>query len=119
MNYDDIHLLFTEKLSLFSFNFQKRKQEEKIKCYRSLYFEYKFIKKNYDGIIEETGENRFDGTYSISNNYRRYRVYLRKKRMASLPNWIAILISIITFLFTLPVLLVELLPALEKLGWLL
>lgn len=116
MNYDDINLLLREKLSLFSFHFQKRKPEEKIKCYPSLYFTYKFIKQNYDGIIPETGENKFDGTYSISDNYRRYKVYLRKKRIANLPNWVAITISIITFLITLPVLITELLPALESLG---
>lgn len=116
MRYDDIHLLFSEKLSLFSFHFHKRKPEEKIKCYPSLYFTYKFIKQNYDGIIEETGEDRFDGTYSISVNYRRYKVYLRKKRMASMPNWVAITISIITLLINLPILIVELVPALKSLG---
>ncbi len=96
MSFDKIHLLSKEKRSLFSFRFQKRKPENKIKCYATLYFEYHFIEQNFTGKKDDMGCDIFDGTYSISDNYRRYKIYLRKKRISSLPNWFAILISLIS-----------------------
>lgn len=96
MKYEDVHLLLNEKLSLFSFCFQKRKSENKIKCYYSLYFDYKFIEQNYEKELDEMGCPIFDGTYSISDNYKRYKVFLRKKRLSMLPNWVAIFISLIS-----------------------
>lgn len=96
MDYENIHLMLKEKLSLFSFYFKRRKEEKKIKCYYTLYFEYKFIKQNYMDEPDEMGCPIFDGTYSISDNYRRYKIYLRKKRFEHLPNWIAIIISFIS-----------------------
>lgn len=96
MNYDNINLMFKEKLSLFSFIFKKRKIEKEIKCFHSIYFEYKFIKQNYENEPDKMGCLIFDGTYSISDNYRRYKIHCRKKRFEHLPNWIAILISLIS-----------------------
>lgn len=99
--YDNIHLLPKEKRSLFSFHFWKNKPKEKIKCYYELCFIYKFIKQNYTGKKDEMGFDILDDTYSISDNYRRYKIYLRKKRFTNLPNWIAIVISLISLFVTL------------------
>lgn len=107
-NYDNVHLLSREKRSLFSFHFHKRKPENKIKCYYELYFKYKFIKQNYTGEKDEYGCDIFDGTYSISDNYLRYKIYLRKKRIVNLPNWLAILISLISLSISIATLLWQL-----------
>lgn len=98
MLYEEINLKFEEKLSLFSFKLHKRKPEEKIKCYRSLYFEYSFIKQNRLEEVDENGEHIFDGTYSLSDRYYRYLISRRKYIIAHLPNWIAILISLISLI---------------------
>lgn len=104
-NYDDVHLLLKEKLSLFSFNFYKRKPKEKIKHFQSLYFTYRFLCPNYSDEKDQLGFIVEDGTFSISDNYLRYKIYLRKKRFANLPNWIAILLSLISLLISLATLL--------------
>ena len=94
MDFDDINLLPAEKRSLFLFHFKKKRVEEKIKCFRSLYTEYHFIKANYTNRMDSFNQPIPDGTYSISVRYERYKVYLKRKRFESLPNWIAIAISL-------------------------
>lgn len=108
MCYDNVNLMFKEKLSLFSFHFKKRKMEKEIKCYYTLYFKYKFIDQNYEDEPDEMGCPIFDGTYSISDNYRRYKIYLRRKRIEHLPNWLAIIISLISLAVSIATLLWQL-----------
>lgn len=99
MNFDDIHLLLKEKRSLFCFYFKKERELNRIKCFHTLYYQYKFIENVPIGEDDE-GNTIFKGVYRISDNYRRYKVYLRKKRIQSLPNWVAILISIISLMIS-------------------
>ena len=99
MTFDDIHLLKAEKHSLFSFRFKKKQHQEEIKCFESLYHKYRFIESNYyKDRADDFGFPVPDGTYSLSVEYLRYRVYLREKRFQSLPNWVAIAISLLAFL---------------------
>ena len=95
MDFNDIHLIFGEKLSLFTFNFKRKQTADKIKYFKSLHDEYQFLRANHIG-ESEYGTDITDETYSISMHYRRYRVYLRKKRFEHLPNWLAILISLVS-----------------------
>ncbi|MDO4648987.1 MAG: hypothetical protein Q4B26_10090 [Eubacteriales bacterium] len=94
MKFEDIHLLKDEKKTLFSFRFRPVQMESEIKCFESLYRRYEFIKPNFS---EDDRETRCpDGIYSISNQYLRYKIFLRKQRIHDLPNWIAITISLLS-----------------------
>ncbi|MCD7882490.1 MAG: hypothetical protein LUI87_02110 [Lachnospiraceae bacterium] len=95
MNFDDIHLLPEEKRSLFTFIFQRQQPAERIKCFQSLYYEYQFIIDTSEPDIDQDGFPIYKGIYSISDQYRRYKIYRREKRIHDLPNWIAITISLI------------------------
>lgn len=100
MNFDNINLLPGEKFSLFLFNFKKKRIEEKIKHFHSLYYEYQFIDSNKSDSVDGFGAPIPDGTYSVSIKYLRYKVYLRRKRFESLPNWVAIVISLFSLIVT-------------------
>lgn len=99
-NFEDIHLKFGEKASLFSFHFQKRKGKERIKYFQTLYHEYEFLERNLGNEVNYFGHPLPDGTYSISDRYCRYKIWRRKQRFKSLPNWLAILISLISLTFS-------------------
>lgn len=97
MPFDDIHLLKSERRSLLSFLFRKKKRRENIECFESLYETYHFIKANhYADKFDGFNSPIPDGTYSLSTEYQRYRVYLREKRIRELPNWVAIVISLLS-----------------------
>ena len=85
MDFDKINLIFGEKVSLFSFHFKKKKLPHEIKYFDNLYYDYQFLKSNCIG-QDEFGSDIFDGTYSISIKYKRYKVYIHKKRFEHLPN---------------------------------
>lgn len=98
MSYNDVHLLPKEKISLFLFRFKRKRVENKIKCYNSLYFKRGFICQNFNG-TDEMGCPIFDGTYSLSDDFREYKVSRVKWIIAHLPNWVAIAISMATLIF--------------------
>jgi hypothetical protein len=98
--FEDIHLTSGEKRSLFSFHFQKRKRKERIKHFNTLYYDFEFLSRN---LMDETDANNnriHDGTYSISDRYCRYKIWRKKQRLNTLPNWIAIAISIISLVIS-------------------
>ncbi len=107
MDFDKINLIFGEKVSLFSFHFKKKKLPHEIKYFENLYYDYQFLKSNCIG-QDEFGSDIFDGTYSISIKYKRYKVYIHKKRFEHLPNWLAILISLMSFAVSVATLLWQL-----------
>lgn len=107
MSFDEINLVFGEKISLLSFVLKKKKTPKEIKYFQSLYYEYKFLQSNCIG-QDEFGSDVFDGTYSIALRYRRYKVYLRKKRFEHLPNWLAVLIALMSFIVSVATLLRQL-----------
>lgn len=92
--FEDIYLTLSEKLSLFSFHFHKRKKRERIKHFQKLYYDYDFICENHGTELDPFNHPIHDGTYSLSDRYRRYKIWRRKQRFNSLPNWLAILISL-------------------------
>ena len=108
MDFEKINLLKAEKRSLFLFHFKKKRIERKIKYFHSLYHEYDFLQKNYSNEVDCFGSPVHDGTYSISDNYRRYKVFRRRKRLEILPNWIAITISFFSLIVSILALLLPL-----------
>ena len=94
MREDTINLLKDEKKSLRSFRSKPKQKQEEIACFYELWNEYGFIALNYRNSYNEYGEQIPDDTYSITRRYERYKVYRKKQRIISLPNWIAITISI-------------------------
>lgn len=96
LNFEEIHLKLGEKTSLFSFHFRKRKQKERIKHFHQLYYEYHFLRQNHSGEVDAFNCPIPDGTYSVSDRYCRYKIWRRKQRFKSLPNWLAILISLVS-----------------------
>ena len=99
-NFEDIHLTSGEKLSLFSFCFKKRRKKERIKHFNKLFYDFEFLKRN---LLDErdASNNRIpDGTYSVSDLYCRYKIWRRKQRIKTLPNWLAILFSLISLFFS-------------------
>ncbi len=99
-NFEDIHLTSGEKLSLFSFHFQKRKRKERIKHFSTLYYDFEFLSRNLTNEVDANNNRIPDDTYSISDKYCRFKIWRRKQRFKSLPNWIAILISLVTLIFS-------------------
>lgn len=97
VSFDEIHLLRKEKLCLFSFHFYKKQKPDTISCFQSLYSDYGFLKLNSTGLFDETGCEMFDGTYSISDRYYRYKIHRREWTICHLPNWVAIVISLIPY----------------------
>ena len=93
-SFEDIYLTSGEKLSLFSFHFRKHKKCEKIKHFQKLYHEYDFLKENLGPEVNFFNQPMPNGTYSLSDRYHRYKIWRRKQRFNSLPNWLAILISL-------------------------
>ena len=92
-DYEHVHIIRGERSSLFSFHFHRKKKEEDIKHFRALYLKYNFIEANYTGRQDEIGQYIPDGTYSISEDYLRYKSSRRKWLIAHLPNWIALVAS--------------------------
>ena len=80
-NFEDILLTNKEKLILFSLRFHKR-QEGNIYAppYNQL-FRYDFISPNYYPERGPEGEDLPDGTFSLTDTYKRYRIYIRKQRI--------------------------------------
>lgn len=78
VSYDKIVLLPAEKRSLRILRVFRRLPENKIKCFDPLYRKYDFIKANY--LKERNAFGGFipDGTYSLSENYFRYKIYRRR-----------------------------------------
>ena len=104
----EIYLTPSEKRSLFLFHFKKKRLEQKIKCFHELYVEYVFIKPNLSSETDDFGCFIPDGTFSLSSRYEHYRVYRKEKRLEILPNWIAISISLFSFVVSLLTLLSQL-----------
>lgn len=99
-NFEDIHLTSGEKLSLFSFHFKKRQRKEHIKHFQKLCYDFEFLCRNLKDEKDAYGNRVTDDTYSISDKYCRFKIWRRKQRFNSLPNWIAILISLVTLIFS-------------------
>lgn len=95
MLYEELNLTFQEKWSLFLFRFKKKRKEEGIKDYWNLYHDLKLIKQNYNGETYE-GEPIFDGTYSLSKLFYKYKVSRRKWLFKQLPAWFALLVSFVS-----------------------
>ena len=98
--FEDIHLTSGEKLSLFSFHFKKRQRKERIKHFQKLCYDFEFLRRNLKDDRDSYGNRVLDDTCSISDRYCRFKIWRRKQRLKILPNWIAILISFATFVFT-------------------
>lgn len=96
-SFDEIHLLRKEKRCIFTFRFRKKQTIEEISCFKSLHDEYGFLKLNYTGILDEYGSESSDGTYSLSDRYYRYKIHKREWVICHIPNWAAIVISLIPY----------------------
>ena len=110
MKFDEIILTKGEKQSLRSFLWKPKQSLNEIKHFHSLYYDYRFIKDNYLKERDEFNHPIPSGTYSLSDRYERFKIYRREKRLQSLPNWLAILISLISLIITT-------LMSLWQLGW--
>ena len=77
--FDDICLLPGEKKDLRLLRHKKRVEENKIKHIHNLYVTYDFIHPNYSGKTDLYGVDIPDGTYSLTDNYQRYRVFRIRK----------------------------------------
>ena len=79
-DFESVNLLFSEKLILFSLRFKKSRKGSVHSPQLSKLNDYGFIHQNYLPQRGSEGEYLSDGTYSLSDRSRRYRVYLRKQR---------------------------------------
>lgn len=79
-DFESVNLLFREKLILFSLRFKKSRKGDVYSPRLSKLNEYGFIQQNHLPQRGSEGEYLSDGTYSLSDRSRRYRVYLRKQR---------------------------------------
>lgn len=102
-NFEDIVLIRSEKSALLKFIFHKRIPEESIADAVQVLVRYGFIKRNYSNKTNEIGEQLPDGTYSLTDQYSRYRKYLKQQFRKSFiyPIIIAFFTSLITTLTTL------------------
>lgn len=97
MLYEEIDLTKEEKRSLRSFRWRKKQSQNEIKCYYNLHMKHHFIDWNHTGeIIEETGEEATDGTFSLTEDYFRYLTSRRKWLFKQLPAWFALLVSFVS-----------------------
>lgn len=94
--FEEINLTINEKLCLFSFYFKRKQKEEQIKYFHQLYYEYDFLEANLTDTKDSFGSFISDGTYSTNDRYIRFKIYRRRIRFQSLPNWVAIMISLIS-----------------------
>lgn len=87
-----------ERRSLFTFHFKKNQHRDEIKCFHRLYCDYGFLTENLLDKVDKFGINIGTDTYHLSEQYERYCIVQRWKILNSLPNWIAILISLISLI---------------------
>ena len=75
IDFEKIHLLFGERISLLSFRFKRKQEESEIKYFYQLYNVYSFIERNYTSEEDSLGFPVDDGTFSLSETYKRYCVF--------------------------------------------
>ena len=78
-DFESINLLFRERLILFSLRFKKSRKGDVYSPQLIKLNEYGFIQQNHLSRRGSEGEYISNGTYSISDRGRRYRIYLRKQ----------------------------------------
>ena len=78
-NFDKIILTPKERFLLFTLRIQKKRKKDIWKApYRQLHL-YSLISPNYLPERGPEGESITDGTFSLSDNYKRYRAYRREQ----------------------------------------
>lgn len=97
-DFDNILLTFSEKLTLLRFLFHKRMPKESLHNSADTLISYGLIRQNSSDKKNCIGESIPDGTYSSTDLFRRYRVYLFKqfKKSVLYPIIVAFITTLIT-----------------------
>lgn len=78
-NFDKIILTHKERFLLFTLRIQKKRKKDILKPpYRQLHL-HSLISPNYLPEHGPEGESIPDGTFSLTNNYKRYCIYRREQ----------------------------------------
>lgn len=80
MNFDDILLSPKEKLILLHLRFCKKRKGNVFACPLYKLWEYGLIVENHTSQHGPEGEAIPDGTYSLTDKAKRYRIYIRRQR---------------------------------------
>lgn len=78
IDYDKIILTYQEHFLLFHMRFIKTVSDEFLGDSADILLEYGLIVPNYDA-VNDLGSNCFDGTYRLSDTYKRFRKYSRRQ----------------------------------------
>lgn len=98
MEFEKIILSRGEKRSLRSFYWKPKQTRDEIKYFHALYHEYRFINDNYLKEQDPLGQFIPDDTYSLTERYEKYKIYRREKILYNIPNWFAVLISLLSLI---------------------
>lgn len=79
IDFENVILTFEEKKILFFMRFRSNMPEENIGNSLRTLRDYRFIVPNLNK-IDSMGQTCSDGTYHLTDTYRRYRIYLRRQR---------------------------------------
>lgn len=101
-DFSKINLLFSEHFKLFLMRFKKRVSLKFLGNQAEYLLYIAFIKANYSEYKNEIGERLPDGTYSLTDKYRRYIVYRHNELMKAIANSIVfpIIVSVAASVIT-------------------
>lgn len=103
-DFSNIVLNLSERFVLFRMRFRKRVSQDFIGKPLNYFFEIGFVKRNYGFEKNLIGEAIPDGTFSLTEKYKRYLIYNRNKIFFAIcssfvtPIITSIVISVITVL---------------------
>lgn len=113
-DFDKINLLFSERFKLFLMRFKRRVSLAFLGKHAEYLLQIAFIAANYSGHQNEIGEDLPDGTFSLTEKYRRYIVYRHHEILKTIGNSVVfpIIVSVTASVIT-SILTVLLLQRLE------